>query len=202
MKNPVGHGNAGLASNFVDLAHCKVRPGGCIAFVLPLSALSGGSWHEVRKLLATGYRDVTAVTLAAEGNTDSAFSADTGMGETLIVATRIRPNQKPSPIALFANLLRRPANLSESSEVARAIHSATANSGKLLLGDRQIVGSYVRAPLDEGGAAALREERIADAMLALRKGRLRLPRMNAMDLPATKLGDSAARGWSTGISTA
>ncbi len=36
---PAGHGNAGLASNFVDLAHVKVRPGGVVAMVLPLSSI-------------------------------------------------------------------------------------------------------------------------------------------------------------------
>ena len=38
----VGHGNAGLASNFIDLAHTKVKnPGGILALVLPASFLQG-----------------------------------------------------------------------------------------------------------------------------------------------------------------
>ena len=32
-----GHGNAGLASNFLDLAHLKCRPGGILALVMPFS---------------------------------------------------------------------------------------------------------------------------------------------------------------------
>ena len=40
-----GHGNAGLASNFIDLAHAKVRnPGGVIALVLPAAFLQGQAW--------------------------------------------------------------------------------------------------------------------------------------------------------------
>ena len=31
LEHPVGHGNAGLATNFIDLAHAKLRPGGVIA---------------------------------------------------------------------------------------------------------------------------------------------------------------------------
>ena len=37
VNNPAGHGNAGLASNFLDLADAKVRPGGVLAMVMPLS---------------------------------------------------------------------------------------------------------------------------------------------------------------------
>jgi len=36
-----GHGNAGLASNFIDIAHAKVRPGGVVALVLPASFRKG-----------------------------------------------------------------------------------------------------------------------------------------------------------------
>ncbi len=32
LDEPAGHGNAGLASNFIDLAHAKLRPGGVAAF--------------------------------------------------------------------------------------------------------------------------------------------------------------------------
>ena len=35
-----GHGNAGLASNFMDIAHAKLKPGGILALVLP--SPSGG----------------------------------------------------------------------------------------------------------------------------------------------------------------
>ena len=46
-----GHGNAGLASYFLDLAHIKVKPGGTIAFVLPFTMTIGTSWAKARKLL-------------------------------------------------------------------------------------------------------------------------------------------------------
>lgn len=38
IDTPAGHGNAGLASNFLDLAHMEVKAGGTIAFVLPRPA--------------------------------------------------------------------------------------------------------------------------------------------------------------------
>ena len=88
LANPVGHGNAGLASNFVDLAHVKTKPGGVLALVLPASCVSGGSWEDVRRLLEHEYEDLAVLTIAAHGDTDRAFSADTGMAEALVVATK------------------------------------------------------------------------------------------------------------------
>ncbi len=45
---PAGQGNAGLASNFVDLAHVKVRPGGVVAMFLPLSSIQGAACEATR----------------------------------------------------------------------------------------------------------------------------------------------------------
>ena len=87
-RQRAGHGNAGLASNFIDLAHAKVKPGGVIALVLPATFVSGDAWAASRELLAREYRDITVVTLASSGADERAFSADTGMAEALVIATR------------------------------------------------------------------------------------------------------------------
>ena len=104
--------NAGLASHFAELAHRKVRTGaavadedtadedigneahpgtsagGAVALVLPLSALSGGSWDAIRAQWRGHYRDALVVTIAGAASEASSFSADTGMAECLVVATR------------------------------------------------------------------------------------------------------------------
>ena len=69
LEQPVGHGNAGLASNFIDLAHAKVKPGGVLALVLPLAVVSGSAWSSARRLFARAYRDLIIVTIAAVGDT-------------------------------------------------------------------------------------------------------------------------------------
>ena len=69
----------GLASNFLDLAHQKLRPGGVLALVLPLTFVSGGSWSAARELLARWYRDIAVIAIAATGSEDRAFSDDTGL---------------------------------------------------------------------------------------------------------------------------
>ena len=197
LESPAGHGNAGLASNFIDLAHAKARPGGAVALVLPIAAIQGGSWRAARNLLAARYTDIAVVTIAASGSFDRAFSADTGMAEALVVATK-RPdrNGPPAGTALFVNLHRRPATLLEAAEIAKLVAHLpeTPATGRLRAGD-QPLGSYVRAPLNEGGCAALRESALADTMMALRRGELRMPRYaERHSIPVTPLGCLGERG--------
>ena len=197
LDSPAGNGNAGLASYFVDLAHVKTKPGGVIALVLPASFVQGGSWAGARALVDRQYEDVVVVSIATSGDTDQAFSADTGMAEALVVGTRKRDPDSPSGDALFVNLLRRPRSLAEGGAVARAICDLPTDrrSGRFRLGDLAEVGTFVRAPLAEGGCAALREPALADAMLSLQKGVLTLPRSNDRHaIPVTRLGELGRRG--------
>lgn len=81
------HGNAGLASNFIDLAHAKVKPdGGILACVLPGAFMHGGAWKDARDLIDAHYTDITIASIATSGNTERAFSYETGMAEILLVA--------------------------------------------------------------------------------------------------------------------
>ena len=49
------HGNAGIASAFAALAHKKLKPGGVLALVLPLSVANGLSWQGFRDMLDDNY---------------------------------------------------------------------------------------------------------------------------------------------------
>ena len=100
LPEPVaGHGNAGLGSNFVDLGHVKLKPGGVLALILPAKVIEGRGWENTRRLLAHSYENIAAVTISSGRNVTSesrAFSADTGMAEAIIVATR-RSNEDTPP---------------------------------------------------------------------------------------------------------
>ena len=171
-----GHGNAGLASYFCDLAHLKIKGGGVLALVLPFSMISGGSWKKLRDLLTTHYRDVTVVSIADAGSTDQAFSADTGMADAVVIATKGPPGD--SRDALFVNLRHRPESLPEAVEIARLVSRipATETHGYLTLGDDP-AGVWIRGSLTGGGgAAALSEPGVAATLRALPSGRLVLPR--------------------------
>ena len=196
LDRPAGHGNAGLASNFIDLAHVKAKPGGVVAFVLPIAAIQGGSWSAARALLARRYEDVTVVAIAASGSFDRAFSADTGMAEALIVATKRRGGNGASGPALFVNLRRRPTSLLEAAETARLMTGLpeTAAAGHIRAGGQHL-GSYIRAPLGEGGCAALRESALGLTMMALQRGELRMARYRGSHAVAmVPLGQLGERG--------
>ena len=201
-KGLVGHGNAGLASNFVDLAHAKAKPGGVVALVLPASFVQGSSWKKARDLFETDYHDVIVVSIAGVEVSGRAFSADTGMAEVLVIATKNTLPQdsrkNPStPETLFVSLARRPQSLLEAHEVARQIRRIppAARGGRLEVGSKEEAGSYTRAPLREKGSALLLDPKLAETMTELSSGRLRFPRLrNEFKLPMVPLGALGTRG--------
>ena len=200
LSDPAGHGNAGLASNFIDLAHGKTKPGGVLALVLPASFVSGGAWEDARRLLDREYENLTVVTIAAYGNTDRAFSADTGMAEALVVATKRCDSCEAIPEAMFVNLYHRPRSLAEAFEMARSVGLISpptpsacqikeSRQGRLRMSDLETIGTYIRAPLSQGGCASLRETGLADTALGLMENTLRLPQGFSTPLALTCLGN-------------
>jgi len=127
---------AGMAASFLALARKKVKRGGRIGFVLPLTAAFADSWRVTRRMIEREFRDVVAVAVAggrALGR--DALSADTGMEEMLLAATRreewrfsAKGEGDPAPIRCVT-LLRPPARVGEAGEIARAIAAAVERAG-------------------------------------------------------------------------
>ena len=188
-----------MASNFIDLAHAKLKPGGVLALVLPLAVVSGVDWSATRRLLARDYRNLTVVSIAAAGDAhERAFSADTGIAEALVVAVkRGEPVEtgESSADALYVNLRRRPHSLAEAAEIARAVDRLPdSRSGLVYIGNDE-AGCFIRATVADGGCAVLREPGVAETALALRDGRLHLPRLREMlRLPIVPLANLGDRG--------
>ena len=198
---PAGDGNAGLASDFLDLAHLKCRPGGILALVLPLSLVQGGSWHPARVLLTTWYEDIMLVALAAAKVHDMSFSADTGMGEVLVVARkrstpRRYQTQSRTP-AVFVNLHQRPATTIEAMEIARYLNrerKRLSSIKRITLG-AQTVGTMFRTRLLQGGCAGVRDLELARTAIALESNELRLPTLaQPIMLTMTRLKYLGERG--------
>jgi hypothetical protein len=82
------HGNAGEASIFLVLADRKVKEGGMVALVMPLSLMLGPSWEDSRLLLTKNYSGLLVLSIAGATDEDSSFSADTDMAECLVVAAK------------------------------------------------------------------------------------------------------------------
>ena len=196
LDGVAGHGNAGIASNFFDLAHVKAKPGGTVALVLPVACVSGQPWSGMREILANEYRDLMVVTIAASGTADRAFSADTGMAEVLLVATKKTRQGDPTGTTLFVNLRERPKHPAAALEIARSLARLDCGvmAGKVRLGTEEVAGGFVRASLSESGCAGIAEEGLAKFMMALRGGRLKLPSMREQVIPTAKLGSLGERG--------
>ncbi|WP_428102944.1 hypothetical protein [Candidatus Rariloculus sp.] len=194
----VGHGNAGLASNFIDLAHAKVRsPGGVLALVLPASFLQGEAWVAARDLFCEHYKDVTVISISATGARECAFSADTDMAEVLVVATRSNDRDPTDGRALFANLMRRPHTILEAATVSRAVQRipASPSVGSIAIGTSERGGCSIWSSLSNTGCAGLREAGVGRVALGLVQGELRVPRQSiSIPLPVVQLGELGTRG--------
>ena len=187
LKNAAGlfsSGHAGLASNFMDLGHSKLKDGGVLALVIPFAFVRGKSWKGAREALQAHYSDVHVTSIAATGSTARAFSADTGMAECLVVATK-RGGGKSR--AAYFNLAARPSSLLEAAVRAKKAR------------EQAVPGDILDA-----GAAGVRSMSVIEAARNLEAGALAPATESHVDPTAN--GDtrhrSGAGPWSIEISTA
>ena len=198
------HGHAGLGSAFASLAHHKLKPGGVIALVLPLTLVNGSSWQKFRELMSTEYTDLVVVSTSANSD-DISFSADTGMAECLVVGQKAVVDS-PSR-ARFASLSRRPRGFAESSSTAdqialhdsiRKIEDGPYGGDAMFVGD-EMIGQLLDAPTDSyeigWGAARVSDISVAQVAHSLSIGKLWLPaQAQAAKLPIAQLSDAGQRG--------
>ena len=200
VPNQAGHGNAGLGSNFMDLAHALLRPGGILALVLPLTVVQGAAWERARQLLERYYQDCLIVSLTAVRAQDRAFSADTELAEILLVATRKKHRYHPPGTIRYVNLHQRPASPLEAYAVARTLSGLPWESGPqpFAFADTTTeIGIHMETATLQGGCVALRHVELATCLLALTDTSapvLRFPRLSQdypLDLaPLALLGDT------------
>ena len=120
---------AGMAASFLVLAKHKVKAGtGRIGFVLPLTCAFADTWTETRRMVEAEFTDIVLIATASGASLKhESFSADTGMEEMLLVATRRKHPQKRVRALLHCVTLYQPSTRNgEAGEVARAIEQAKA----------------------------------------------------------------------------
>ena len=203
------HGNAGIASAFAALAHRKLKPGGVLALVLPLSAASGLSWQAFRRMVAQGYTDLTVLSIAANGK-DMSFSSDTGMAECLVIARKLMKDDPPTLAGKrigLTSLRRRPRGLAPAAIVAeniinsgpvRQIEDGPYGGTPLTAGDERI-GEMLSTPDNTNGetwgAVRSSDFSVAQVGYALSHSKLWLPgRFSAMDVKVAQVGIVGALG--------
>ena len=144
LKGTEANQTAGHGTSFAVLADRVVKRGGRIAMVLPVTALFGESWREVRGMLAAKY-DIEFVVSSHDPSLRT-WSYDTGIAETLLVARKLREGEQPSRRGRFVNLWRAPRLETDALALVRAINAVT--SSPLLRSDGPPVGG---SPLMIGG---------------------------------------------------
>ena len=206
-KGSCYHGNAGIASAFAALAHRKLKPGGVLALVLPLSASAGLSWQGFRQMMATEYKEVTVLSIAANGR-DMSFSSDTGIAECLVVARKLKPGETPGQGACFSSLTRRPQGFAHANAVAgkmlessqvRQIEDGPYGGTPVLVGSSSM-GETITAPCDSAGgvwgAVRISDYSLAQTAHALSLSQLWLPGSSvAVGLKVALLGEVGKLGF-------
>ena len=170
-----GSGHAGLASNFMDLCHRKLKRGGVLALVLPFTFTRGKAWEASRTALSKNYTDIHILSIAATGQTERAFSADTGIAECLVVATKSHPSNR---LTKFNTLTKRPTSLLQAAVLAKHARRQSTN-GDLL----------------DAGMAGVISNNLIETVLSLTKGELTFRRQSdSINLKIVPLKKIANRG--------
>jgi hypothetical protein len=186
------HGNAGEASIFLVLADKKLKPGGTLALVMPLSLMIGESWQESRNLLAAQYGDLTVISNAGLGGRPVSFSADTDIGECLVVGRKLAAG---SSRAIFVVLNERPESTSSGANIAaqiqhlrlsarlRTLEEGPVGGVPIRIGS-EVIGQAIDAPIvanQPWNLTRIKDLSLAQTAFQLASGRLWLPAMRRTD---------------------
>lgn len=134
---------AGLGALFVPLADEHTKPGGRIAFVLPIALATGEAWGTVRKFIADRYHLEVVITSHDPSRTN--FSENTNLSELLFVARKLG-NGETAGNTSYVTLRRNPTTIHEALDLAARLsatldemggeeESATIRSSTRVLGE-------------------------------------------------------------------
>ena len=112
---------AGLGALFIPLADKHLKPGGRIAFVLPIALATGESWGAVRKFIAERYH--LEVVISSHDPKRTNFSENTDLSEILFVARKLEDGEKAGR-TFFAVLWRNATTIHEALDLATRISAA------------------------------------------------------------------------------
>ena len=182
LKGTAANQIAGHGSSFAVLADRLVKPGGRISLVLPVTALSGESWREVRQMLASRY-EVEFVVSSHDPNLLS-MSYDTAIAEALLVGRRLSDGEGSPGRGRFVNLWRAPYSETDALALVRALNAAASiplhrsdgppvGGSPLMVGGEQW-GEIVDGPIGEApwSAARWRQALTSQFAAALERGEL------------------------------
>ena len=201
LKGTSANQMAGHASSFTVLADRMVGPGGRIALVLPVTALFGESWREVRRMLSSKYEIEFVV--SSHDPALLSMSYDTAIAEALLIARRLREGEHPSGRGRFVNLWRAPYLETDALALVRAANAAASmpllrsdgppvGGSPLVVGGEQW-GEVVDGPVGEASWTSARWRRVVTGQFAsaLERGELWIEDGSRMagTVPIAAMGD-------------
>ena len=180
------HGHAGMASGFVALADRKLRPGGVLALVLPLTATAASSWKRFRELIGNNFGDLEILSISSFGRNMS-FSSETGIAECLVVAKKLNHGDAKASDGRFISITSRPAGFAHAQVTGsrvmnikdgRRLEDGPYGGTGIKIGYLE-VGQTISAPLSGvggiWGAVRISDFSLAQSVYALSQSRLHLP---------------------------
>ncbi len=194
-KTKVAHGTAGLVSYFVELADRKLKQGGTMGVILPITVLTSVSMQKVRDMWAHDYHAVCVVTIADADVAGCAFSADTKMAECMVVATK--GTAADTGTATFISLTERPKRLLEATVIANTINRM--NGEDVVRVGEDLIGKVIVCPVNTGqswGASRVQSLDLLQTGHKLRNSTLSLPRTTtSVKIPITSVEEIAQIGY-------
>ena len=173
---------AGHGTSFTVLADRLVKPGGQIALVLPVTALAGETWSEVRAMLSSRYQ--VEFVVSSHDPEMRSMSYDTNIAEVLLVARRLQEGETPPKRGIFVNLWRAPRLVTDALAILNGVTSTAQGAlhrsdgppvggVPLIIGGDQW-GELLDAPVDDRPWTGARWKRaiVSQFASALRRGEL------------------------------
>jgi hypothetical protein len=156
QKLPGGHcydGQAGEATGFIELGHRKLKTGGTLGLITPLSLMSGEAWDKPRAKLAQHYDHVILLSITGQKSKEMSFSADTGMAEAMTIGVKRADVSEQGGRATYIVLDDRPSTPLDGYATAKAIRQLIDGGSVRQIEDAPLGGSAIMIGDDKVGEA-------------------------------------------------
>ena len=194
----------GLGTHFMDLAHAKIKLGGRLGLILPMTVATGSGWKKFRKLLLQRYTEIKVITFGMDKQKKSFMSGGTGMGELMLIARRCNKDEIPSERVSFASIQKGPQSMLEAIEMGRAVIGSVpltleggSHGGTPLKGFSN--SSVIICPIKVDAvweAVGIRDHLLLQMVYSISKGELKMPYNITAKIKTVTLGKIAHMGMS------
>jgi len=194
---------AGLGAMFVSLADKHIKPGGRMAFVLPIALTTGESWAPIRNLISSRYH--LEVVISSHDNNRQNFSENTELSELLFIARRLLPKEKAGGtcyVNLWSNATSIHAALDHATRISASIRSLQDKIGQsqIIRGAAEVIGelTVLPRPTDDSNwtGAIFAQSTLMKMQFELdNNNKLHIPHQKAVSLPLCALGTLGGLGY-------